>query len=683
MTQSDHLSGEKKANRLINESSPYLLQHAWNPVDWHAWNPETLQKAKDENKMLLISIGYSACHWCHVMERESFENEEIAALMNKYFINIKVDREERPDVDSVYLIAVQLINGNGGWPLNCFALPDGRPFYGGTYYRPEHWLELLTRIVELRKTHSSDLEKQAVQISKGLHKDPLIPEVAPQTTFSTELLNEAMGKWQHSFDLKNGGYRGAPKFPMPDNFRFLLRYYSFSKDKTLLNYISLTLEKMMSGGIYDQLGGGFARYSVDATWKVPHFEKMLYDNAQLISLYCEAYQVTKNQDFLKVAAETADFVLAELTSPEGIFYSALDADSAGEEGKYYVWTEAEFKEILVQNSAIIGEFYGLNGPGYWEEDQNILVRSLPLHQFCSQKSLDIDDFENLLKHSRIRLLETRQKRVRPGLDDKSLTSWNSLMINALADLYIATKETKYLNHAIGATQFIIDHLVESDGSIYHTWKNGKRSIEGFLEDYSFFAGTLFRIYQLTMEEKYIYLADQIVKYSISEFYDKEDGLFWFTDRKSPELFVRKKELTDNVIPSSNSMMAGVLFNLGHIMENNDYQRIAERMVKMMGENIRNYPTSFSGWAAVWFKLSVNYSEVIVCGDNAHNQMLRLIKEPLPVKIIAGSKGESTLPIFRYRYFPGNTRIYVCRNKVCKNPVTDIEEAVSQIIEYQS
>lgn len=683
MNTSEPTNERKKPNQLINESSPYLLQHAWNPVDWHAWNPETLQKARDENKMLLISIGYSACHWCHVMEKESFENENIAAVMNKHFINIKVDREERPDVDAVYMIAVQLINGNGGWPLNCFALPDGRPFYGGTYYRPEQWLELLNRIVELNETHFSELEKQAVQISRGLKKDPLIPVINPQTAFSIDLLKEALDKWQFSFDNKNGGYRGAPKFPMPDNYRFLLKYYSFSKENSLLDFILLTLEKMMSGGIYDQLGGGFARYSVDAIWKVPHFEKMLYDNAQLVSLYCEAYRVTKNPDFLNVATETADFVLAELTSPEGIFYSALDADSEGEEGKYYVWREDEFEEILGEDSDLIGKFYGLKGAGYWEEDRYILVRSLSPEQFCSQNNLEQVAFENLLEQSRMKLLQARQKRVRPGLDDKSLTSWNALMIGALADMYIATEKEKYLNHAIRATQFIIDQLVEKDGSIYHAFKMGKKSVEGFLEDYSFFAGALIRMYQLTMEENYIHLANKIVKYSISAFYDEEDGLFWFTDQKSPELFVRKKELTDNVIPSSNSMMALVLFNLSQILENDEYQRIAERMVKMMGENIRNYPGAFSGWATAWFNFSENYSEVVVCGNNAQNHVLRLLKESLPLKIVVGSKGESSLPVFRYRYFPGSTRIYVCRDKVCKNPVVDIEEAISQILENQS
>lgn len=673
----------KTANSLINETSPYLLQHAYNPVDWHAWNAKTLQKAKDENKMLLISIGYSACHWCHVMEHESFENPEVAAVMNEHFVCIKVDREERPDVDAVYMNAVQLIHGNGGWPLNAFALPDGRPFYGGTYFKPEQWVDLLNKLVELYQTKLSDLEKQAKQITQGISQDALIKPSKEKAAFDRSLLDEAYEKWNYSFDLSNGGYRGAPKFPLPNNFSFLFRYYFTNNNKTLLDFLNLTLEKMAAGGIYDQLGGGFARYSVDAKWKVPHFEKMLYDNAQLISLYTEAYIFTQNRNYLNVAEETADFVLRELTSPEGLFYTALDADSEGIEGKYYVWTEKEFSEILGKDVNIIAEFFGVDGPGIWEENNNILLKPLNEVVFAQNKNLNLDPFLELLKTSKEKLLAARNKRVRPGLDDKCLTSWNGLMIKALTDLFIANKKDIYLKASLKAGNFVAKNLIQNDGSIMHSYKKGKASIQGFLEDYSFVIEAFTSLYQVTGDENFIFRADDLAKYAIQGFYDENENLFWFTDEKSHDLVARKKEVVDNVTPSSNSSMALGLFKLGKITENQDYLQTVRKMAGTMSDNIKNYPTSFSNWAALWMYLSEPFYEVVICGGNSGKLGMQMLQFDYPGKIVVRTDRESRLAIFKDRMQPGKTMIYVCSGNVCQQPVETVEEAIKQLRRGQS
>lgn len=668
-----HSNKHKTPNNLIIETSPYLLQHAYNPVEWNGWNPETLQKAKNENKMLLISIGYSACHWCHVMERESFENPEIAAVMNANFVCIKVDREERPDVDAVYMNAVQLIHGNGGWPLNAFALPDGRPFYGGTYFQPDQWVDLLNKLVKLYQEKKSDLEIQASQITQGISKDVLIKPSKGKETFDRSVLNEAYEKWSYSFDLTNGGYRGAPKFPLPNNFSFLLRYHLLNKDVSLLQYLRLTLNKMAAGGIYDQLGGGFARYSVDSTWKVPHFEKMLYDNAQLISLYSDAFLLTKNYYYLKIATETADFVLRELTSPEGLFYSALDADSEGEEGKFYVWTEAEFIRVLGENADLIGDFFGINNEAFWEKGQNILVKPLDEPDFAKVKNLESDVFLNLLNSSKEKLLAERNKRIRPGLDDKCLTSWNGLMIKALAELFIATENPIYLHAALKAGNFVAEHLIQADGSIRHTYKKGHASVQGFLEDYSFTIEALISLFQVSGEEKFTTFANNLAKYAITGFYDQTDGLFWFTDEKSHDLVARKKEVTDNVIPASNSSMAIALFKLGKIMENGEFVQIAKKMAATMSDNIQHYPTSFSNWAALWMYLSEPFYEIVICGENAMPLALQMQRSFHPGTIVIATTVQSNLPVFKNRFQSGKTLIYVCTGNICQRPVESIDE----------
>jgi uncharacterized protein YyaL (SSP411 family) len=667
-------STHRHTNALIDETSPYLLQHAHNPVQWHAWNNETLQKAHDLDRMLLISIGYSACHWCHMMERETFENEQQAALMNDHFICIKVDREERPDVDAVYMNAVQLLHGSGGWPLNCFALPDGRPFYGGTYFRPEQWGELLKNIVKLFAESRDLLQEQADQILAGINKSDIIHPADETNFFNKEIIENAMLGFMKNADAVNGGSRGAPKFPMPDTLRLLLHWAHFSKDKNYKNHLLLTLDRMAAGGIYDQLGGGFARYAVDATWKVPHFEKMLYDNAQLITVYAEAFRYSGKKEYLTVATKTADFILRELTSPEGIFYSALDADSEGEEGKYYVWTQQKFDEAVGEDSEMAAEFYGVGTQGFWEDGKNILLHPWSIDDFANKKGIDKDQFIEKLEKVRINLLNARSKRTRPELDDKSLTSWNALAIKALAQLSVLADDKRYLKAAVKAAKIIRIKMTLPDGYLPHNYKKGVATINGFLEDYAGMADAAIELFQVTGDEIWIDYSRNLADYALQHFHDPADGMFWFTHNSSQDLVARKKELYDNVIPSSNSMMAAVLFKLAAIDGNSRYSELAAAMTRSLADHIQNHPASFANWAIVYFYHLQKYYEVVVSGKNPAAAADALYRNAYPAKMIFRLKGKSNLPIFQGRSPDDSLRVFVCRNQMCEAPVLTAAEA---------
>lgn len=667
-------------NALINETSPYLLQHAHNPVQWHAWNNETLQKARDLDRMLLISIGYSACHWCHVMERETFENEQLATLMNDHFICIKVDREERPDVDAVYMNAVQLLHGSGGWPLNCFSLPDGRPFYGGTYFRPEQWEELLKNIITLFADSRELLNEQADQILNGINKSDLIQPADEEDSFRNEVLENAMHGFMKNADAVNGGSRGAPKFPMPDTLRLSLHWAHFSEDEKYKNHLLLTLDRMAAGGIYDQAGGGFARYTVDAAWKVPHFEKMLYDNAQLITVYAEAFRYSGKKEYLTIATETADFILRELTSSEGMFYSALDADSEGEEGKYYVWTQQEFYEVLQEDAVLMAEFYGVGEQGYWEDDKNILVRPWTAGDFANKNGIDKDRFGEKLNKARAALLSARNKRPRPGLDDKSLTSWNALAIKALAQLSVVAHDNRYLDAALKAAKIISSKMTQPDGHLLHNYKKGVATIDGFLEDYAGMADAAIELFQVTGDEVWADFARNLVDYALQHFHDPADGMFWFTHNSSHDLVARKKELFDNVIPSSNSMMASVLFKLAAIDGNGHYSELAAAMTRNLASHIQRHPGSFANWAIIYFYHLQKYYEVVVSANAPAAPADALYRNAYPAKMIFRLNGKSNLPIFQGRSPDNNLRIFVCRNQMCQAPVTTTDEA-QQLLVY--
>jgi uncharacterized protein YyaL (SSP411 family) len=672
------MNKKKYTNQLIHESSPYLLQHAHNPVDWHPWNEQTLEKALLANKMILVSIGYSACHWCHVMEHESFENEEVARLMNAHFICIKVDREERPDVDQVYMDAVQLISGRGGWPLNCFALPDGRPFWGGTYFPREQWMEILQNIVLIYENEKDKLLQQAEEITNGIKKNYFLGPETIGKTIKKEDIDSMVQNFTTRFDHEEGGMRGAPKFPMPNNYLFLLRYFARSKDHDILNHNKLTLDKMAAGGIYDQIGGGFARYSVDDHWHIPHFEKMLYDNAQLVSIYAEGFKLTGKESYRQVVEETLEFIQRELTNPKGGFYSALDADSEGEEGKFYVWTKKEIEEVCGDDADLILDHFGIDSEAYWENGKNVLVRAKSIIQLAEKYKKPEIEITAILKKNKKKLLNQRSGRVRPGLDDKILTSWNALMIKGYIDAYEATGSKNYLEIAKGNGQFILENLSRSDGGLFHNHKNGKSTINGFLEDYAFVIEAFIWLYQSTSEEKWLIKANRLMDYTISHFYESETGLFYFTSNESTDLVTRKFEVTDGVIPASNSSIANSLFILGLFFENHEYMQMAEKMLSKIKENLEKYPTAFSNWGILSLNKAWPFYSVVVCGQDSgkFRKQFRSYYIPHTIKVFSDSSSE--LPLLKNRFVRDKTLIYVCTGSECKQPVEKFEDALLQI-----
>jgi uncharacterized protein YyaL (SSP411 family) len=668
-----------KANALIHESSPYLLQHAYNPVNWRPWGEEALKVAAEQNKPLLISIGYSACHWCHVMEKESFEDTAVARIMNENFICIKVDREERPDIDQIYMNAVQLMSGQGGWPLNCFATPDGRPFYGGTYFPKKQWIEVLKEISTLYQTDLQKVENYANKLTEGVQSTELIERKAVNNKFDLSIIESGMQRWKSAFDTKEGGNDQAPKFPMPNNYQFLLNYYYHTKDDAVQKHLELTLKKMAYGGIYDQIGGGFSRYSVDKDWKVPHFEKMLYDNAQLISLYAETYQWSKNELYKKVVEESVDFVERELMHPDGIFYSALDADSEGEEGKYYVWQKEELKEILQDDYQLFANHFNINQKGFWEHGNYILLRSQDDESLSKKADMSLKDYRAKIETLKEELLSIRQKRIKPGLDDKSLTSWNALMIKGLSDAYLSLGNEKYVSMAKKTAHFILDNLQKEDGSLFHNYKDGKASINGYLEDYSFTIEAFIALYQCTLNEFWLKEAQKLADYSIAHFYDMESGMFFFTNDKDPKLIARKMEVSDNVIPASNSSMAKGLHQLGTLFENEHYLKISEQMLSNMQDAFNNYLPAASNWGILLLRKSFPYYEVAIVGNEANDKMIEINQSYFPNVIYLGDfSQESTLPLLELKWVEGQTTFYVCENKVCQLPVTETQKAIQQI-----
>ncbi|MFZ4546543.1 MAG: thioredoxin domain-containing protein [Bacteroidales bacterium] len=662
-------------NQLINETSPYLLQHAHNPVDWLPYKTEAFERAKLENKPILISIGYSACHWCHVMEHETFEDESIAKIMNDNFICIKVDREEHPDVDHVYMDAVQQIHGNGGWPLNCFALPDGKPFWGGTYFKPEQWKLLLTNITHLFRNKYADLEAQASEIVEGVARQNYLLNVEIAETIGSLDFYAIYKKLHNAFDTEKGGIRGAPKFPMPVVLDFLLHYSKTEKDPEALKIVELTLQKMAQGGIYDQVGGGFARYSTDSDWKVPHFEKMLYDNAQLIGLYSIAFRETGNLLYKSVIEQTIEFLNREMKSPEGSYFSALDADSEGEEGLFYTWTTAEFNEILGHYAALAGEYYGVGALGLWENDRNILLRPESDELFAQQHFLSTEELASLTGFCKQQLLKTRSLRVRPSLDDKMLVSWNSLLSSALIDASIALDRKDYFQSALQTANFIVHNLKRPAGGLFHTWKNGKAQIEAFLDDYAFTCEAFLKLYSVTTDITWLDETEKLVSFVTEHFHDSHSGFFWYSQHTDKQVFTRKIEIYDGVIPSANSAMATVLNNLGIFLHNDDFIEKSKGMILAIESKIQQQPTAYSNWAKLALTCRKEQKVIAVVGQDAVSVIRQLKKEKINTELIFGSTIKSNLPYFKNRFIEGKTLIYVCVGSHCLMPVETVEEAV--------
>ncbi len=670
----------KYTNALINESSPYLLQHAHNPVNWRAWNDETLEEAKKEKKLLIISIGYAACHWCHVMEHESFEDTTVAAVMNKHFIPVKVDREERPDIDQVYINAVQLMTGSAGWPLNVVALPDGRPVFGGTYFKKDQWIKALEQMQKIYETEPEKLYDYANKLEEGIKSMDLVKFNTSEKDFSSFPIQNGIKKWKKSFSKAFGGYNRAPKFMMPNNWEYLLRYSIQQNDEEIKDQVFITLDKMAYGGLYDQVGGGFSRYSTDTNWHIPHFEKMLYDNAQLVSLYSHAYQVTKNPLYEEVVRETLNFVAREMTNDEGAFYSSLDADSMTkeghlEEGAYYVFTKEELESLVGNDFKLFSEYYNINDYGKWEGDKYVLIRTKSDEEISEKEGVSIKDLRSKKKKWKEILLNYREKRTRPRLDDKTLTSWNALMLKGYVDAYKTFRNKEYLNTALKNAVFIATKQLQNNGTLFHNYKDGKSSINGYLEDYATVIEAFVSLYEVTLDAQWITKAKKLSDYAIENFFDNEKHMFYFTSKKDVKLVTRTIEYRDNVIPSSNSIMAKNLFVLSHHFDERNYDTIAQQMLHNVLPEVETYPSGYSNWLDLLSNYQDNFYEVVVVGNDAVLKVGEINTHYLPNKLIAGSTTEQSIPLLEQRYVDGETLIYICVNNACKMPVSKVDEAL--------
>ena len=669
---------EKYTNVLIQESSPYLLQHAHNPVNWVSWSDEVFTQAKLQNKMVLVSVGYSACHWCHVMEHECFEDEEVAALMNTFFICIKVDREERPDVDQVYMSAVQLMTQKGGWPLNCFTLADGRPIYGGTYFPKEQWMHILKSLQHTFENDREKVEEYAEHLHQGVQNSELITDAKKSEQFSEEKLHEMVLRWSRNFDSMEGGDARAPKFPLPNNYEFLLHYGMKYQNDKVLTHVELTLDKIALGGIYDQVGGGFSRYSVDMLWKVPHFEKMLYDNGQLLSLYSEAYKYFKKPLYKRIVFQTINWLQKEMLTKEGAFYSALDADSEGDEGKFYCWNKKDMKAILGEDFVWVSNFYNLNERGYWEEEKYIPLRTESDKSFAQKMNWSLEEFELKISKINQQLLDERSHRIRPGTDDKCLTSWNAITIKGLCDAYSAFGEEEFLHLALKNARWILQYQITNDGKLFRTYKNGNSTINAFLEDYAHVISAFIELYEVTFDSEWLEKASQLTEITLKEFHDEKSKMFFFTS-KHTQLIARKMELNDNVLPASNSVMAHNLFRLSHLYNNNDFMLIAEQMLANIYDGMEMYGSGYSNWGSLLLNSVNDYYHVSIIGIESLKMNLNLRKNYLPHVLFAGGN-DLELPVLADKKIDNETIIYVCYDGTCLAPVKNIEEVIRLVIQ---
>ncbi len=668
---------EDYTNDLINETSPYLLQHAHNPVNWVAWSDDAFERAKKENNLVLISVGYSACHWCHVMEHESFEDKEVAALMNKFFISVKVDREERPDVDQVYMTAVQLMTQQGGWPLNCFCLPDGRPIYGGTYFPKDQWIHILKSLHFTFQNDFEKVEEYASKLHEGVQRAELIQKNETEIQFNIEKLRELVLRWSKLFDGINGGDSKAPKFPLPQNYLFLLEYATQMDDQKVMEHVCLSLDKMAMGGIYDQVGGGFARYSVDMLWKVPHFEKMLYDNGQLIELYSKAYRITNSPLYKRVVDETVQWLEREMIADRGGLYSALDADTEGQEGKFYVWSERELAETLTNDFDWASDYFEMGYLSDWEGNK-VLMCSQTDEIFLNEKGWTEVFFDQELKKLKKRLLNIRSERVFPGIDDKVLTGWNAMTVKGLAHAAVIFDEPRYLDLGRDIITTLLNN--QWDGNqLKRNFKNGYSTIDAFLEDYAHMIDGLIALHQADLEENWINAAVSLTEKAIQEFSDEKSGMFFFTDSSS-NLIARKMEINDNVIPSSNSVMAHNLFALGSLTGRMEWINRAEQMMYNVYDGMEMYGSGYSNWAMLLQRMITGQKEVVFAGNNVDEAISEFRGQiDIPV-LLARVTESSTLSISQGRHSTDDLIIYVCEKGVCSLPVKSVAEAISRVIQ---
>ena len=677
------------ANRLIGETSPYLLQHAHNPVEWYPWGEEALERAGAQDKPILLSIGYSACHWCHVMERESFENEAIAQLMNENFVNIKVDREERPDLDAIYMEAVQTMTGSGGWPMTVFLTPKGKPFHGGTYFPPvdRHNMpgfpRVLTAIAEVYRNNRAEVERMTQQLGSQLGRTAQFPQ--NNNPLAASILHQAYSNLAGQFDYANGGFGGAPKFPQAMTLEFLLRHHHHDYGSRAKEMVDLTLARMAHGGMYDQIGGGFHRYSTDAYWLVPHFEKMLYDNALLARVYLHAYQVSGHPLHRRICEGTLDYVFREMTGPLGGFYSAQDADSEGEEGKFFVWTPAEIGAVLGDAEGdLFGKFFGVTREGNFEGKNILNVAELEA-DFAARVGVDLPRLTTTLDGAKRALREVRERRVHPFLDDKVLTSWNGLMLRAFAEAGASLGRADYLNAAIKNARFLLESM-QRQGRLLHAYRNGQAKVPGYLEDYAFLADGLLALYEATFDTQWLSAAISLVDPMQDLFWDEAIGGFYDTGSDQDTLIVRPRDVFDNAHPCGGSVASEVLLRLAVFTGNSQYATRGFAPLRSLQDLMGRAPTGTGQWlCALDFYLSVP-KEIAIIGPRESPVTLRLLETVftryLPNKVVVGSPVDGTelnLPLLEGRgMLDGQPTAYVCQNYACQLPVTDAEALEMQL-----
>jgi uncharacterized protein YyaL (SSP411 family) len=680
-------------NELIHESSPYLLQHAHNPVNWQPWGLEALQLAKDLNKPILVSIGYSACHWCHVMERESFENEATASIMNEHFVNIKIDREERPDIDHIYMDAVQALSGAGGWPLNVFLTPDAKPFYGGTYFPPTKafnrasWTEVLNNINDAWKNRRGEVEEQAETLIAHLKKANNFTQIknnivveTGKAVFTKEDVITISQNLLATADTKEGGFGKAPKFPQTFSINALLQCAHFLKDEKALEQAELSLTKMLNGGIYDQLAGGLCRYSTDAEWLAPHFEKMLYDNAFFIVALCNAYLLTKKNVYKNAVEHVCEFLFAEMKNENGGYYAAIDADSEGVEGKFYVWDKKEIDALLGKDADLFNKYFDVTEHGNWEE-KNILRILTPLEVVAKDCNLTMEEAKMSIELSKKTLLDQRNFRIRPATDDKILLGWNALIITAFCKAYAILQEEKYKNAAVELYDFIEKEFTKDSRNYYHTYKHGKAKYPAFLDDYAYYIEACIHLQEITANEKYLHKAKELVESVFENFADEESGYFFFTSKNQEDVIMRKIELYDGATASANGVMAKNLHYLSIVFENKEWQKKSVSMIESLKTIISKHPNSFGIWAAEAINIAAGINEIAIIGTNMIPLLKEMLLQYIPNKILQGSNSVSHMPLLAKKPILKKTLLYLCLNSACNLPYDTTSEAMS-VIENQ-
>jgi uncharacterized protein YyaL (SSP411 family) len=670
-------------NRLHKESSPYLLQHAHNPVDWYPWSDEALNRAKEENKPILVSIGYAACHWCHVMERESFEKDDTAAYMNAHFVNIKIDREERPDLDHIYMDAVQAMTGSGGWPLNVFLTPEGKPFFGGTYYPPvkafnrSSWMDVLESVTEAFETRRHEIDAQADNLTQHLLQANSVAGTTG-TDFGVKELQQMFEQLMKTADKEWGGFGRAPKFPQTFTIQFLLQFYHISGNEEALQQAMLSLDKMIAGGIYDQFGGGFSRYSTDTEWLAPHFEKMLYDNALLISVLSDAWQITRKERYKEVIAETFEFLERECMDASGGFYAALDADSEGVEGKFYTWSKQEVQKVMGADADLFCQYYDITDEGNWEH-QSIARVLMDDIAFASANGISIDALRAILKSGRQSLMQIRGERIRPALDDKQILGWNSLMNTAASKAYAATGVEHYRDIAVRNMDFLLN--VFSGEGLYrlsHTFKNGEAKYPAFLDDYAYTIQALVILQEVTADTTYLDRAKELMEFVIENFSEEETGYFFFTHQAQSDVIIRKKEMYDGAVPSGNAIMAKNLRQLGLLFDRSEWVERAAAMVRSLGKALVKYPGSFGNWCSLAAELVSGTKEIAVIGKRYEPLLKEVLARYIPFRVLMASNKPHNMPLVVGKPVIEKTNIWLCEEYSCKAPVESVEELITLI-----